>query len=103
MTPRLTDAEMAWLAEQIRHLPGGWTVERVAEPQDLSAILLPEGGDRAAPTFLIDRIPEGVRVMAVRWDIMTPAGVFPSLDAALVPVAAAAAMAMQAAPFPKLQ
>jgi hypothetical protein len=95
MTERLTEADLDWLAAQVAALPGDWTLERVAEPRDLSAVLLPEGGDGVAPTFLIDRVPDGIRVMAVRWDIMTHAGVFPSLDAALAPVVAAAARARQ--------
>ena len=89
MTTRLTEAELAWLAEQVGALPGDWTLERVAEPGDVSAVLLPAGGDDFAPTFLVDRVAEGVRVMAVRWDVMSPAGVFPSLAAALEPVMAA--------------
>jgi hypothetical protein len=99
----LTQAELAWLTTQTRHLPGGWTLETVAEPADLSAILLPEGGDRFAATFLIDRVPAGLRVMACRWDAMTPVGIYQTLDAAWAPITAAASAAAQTAPFPKLQ
>jgi hypothetical protein len=99
----LTLAELAWLAAQIRPWPGGWTLETVAEPGELSAILLPAEGDRFAATFLVDRVESGIRVMACRWDIMDKVGVFPTLDAALAPIAAASASAAQAAPFPNLQ
>jgi hypothetical protein len=92
----LTQAEIRWIADQIPAWPGGWTLEIVADPMELSAVLLPEGGDRCAATFLIDRVESGIRVMACRWDALNPVGVFPSLDAALAVIA-------QAAPLPKLQ
>jgi hypothetical protein len=101
--PRLTTADLAWLREQLRALPGGWVVEAVEEPDDLSAVLLPTDGDRFAATFLIDRRTDGYRVMACRWDAMTLIGVFPTLAASLAPVAASAMAASQAAPFPNLQ
>ena len=99
----LTEAELAWLAEHIRLLPGDWTLEPVAEPAELSAILLPAEGDRFAATFLVDRVEDGIRVMACRWDVMHAVGVFPMLEAAWASIATAATSAAQTAPFPNLQ
>ena len=89
----LSLAELAWLKTQIRALPGGWRLDIVRDPAELSAVLLPEDGDRFAATFLIDRVAAGYRLTACHWDEVRPAGVFPTLAALLTVVAAASASA----------
>lgn len=92
----LTRAELAWAENQLRAVPGQWSLDVVRDPAELSAVLQPQEGDRFAPTFLLDRLLTGYRLVPCRWDEVEPATVFVTLAEALEHVASVAFAAEQA-------
>lgn len=102
-TQGLSAADLAWLDERLRTLPGAWSLDVVRDPAELSAVLQPADGDRFAATFLLERASGGYRLQSCRWDEMTVVAVFPALADAVAHVAAAAVAADRLAPFPHLQ
>jgi hypothetical protein len=80
----LRRTDIAALSAVLGALPGVWSVETHQDYEgDLTALLVPAGGDEVGPSFVIYRRAEGFHVAVSRWDDYAPLGMVPGLEAVL--------------------
>ena len=80
----LGDTDLALVRTAAAGLPGAWSVAAERDYDgDLSLVLIPDGDDAVAPTFLLGRDAAGIQLGACRWDSFTRLGCFPNVAAAL--------------------
>ena len=86
--PHISDIDLEAYRRAIAAIPGGWTMD-VLDETKLSAVLMPEHGDRFCSTYLLEFEYCLFTLHAHHWDEFTLVGIFGSLQEAMAPIAKA--------------